>query len=120
MPNANDPKPDASTAEKAPVDKSTPAPADAAASPLPDATLAHSSDGRRDIERAVRQAIQERAGGTGPGAGGPPAAASIAGHPFLGGIAENLPEFVALVGRVIELLHQGRGQGQGGATRPAP
>lgn len=120
MPNANDAKPEASTAEKATVDKSTLATADAAASPLPDATLAHSSDGRRDIERAVRQAVHERAGGTGPGAGGPPVAASIAGHPFLGGIAENLPEFAALVGRVIEILHQGQGQGQGGATRTAP
>jgi hypothetical protein len=117
MASSNDPKPQAEPQPRPTQSEAQAAPAettDAAASPLPDATLAHSSDGRRDIERAVRQAVHERAGGTGPGAGGPPVAASIAGHPFLGGIAENLPEFVALVGRVIDLLRQG------GAPKPAP
>jgi pyruvate/2-oxoglutarate dehydrogenase complex dihydrolipoamide acyltransferase (E2) component len=74
-------------------------------------SLPHGPDQRAAIEKAVRQAVDERTAqmAGGPGAGGPPAAAAMAGHPFLGGALSHLPEFVGLVERVILIL-QGQGQ----------
>jgi hypothetical protein len=132
MPPANDPKPqsqasqaEAQSGAAAESGQSSQVPTASSAAPGAAGLAPSPGDspgGRADIERAVRQAIDERIGqmGGGPGSGGPPVAATFGAHPFLGGIHGNMPEFVAFVARVFELLRQGQGQGQGGATRPAP